>query len=99
MHGLDVLRRVLDDLAVGMPIAESLERYVGPTNQVDRDFAAYARARAEELAPNLAWERDVVPPKATAADLRQLQKTHPNNYWLQRSLGQKLVLAKQWESG
>ena len=56
-HGLDTIKQVLDDLAVGMLINESLGRYTGSMEQLDQEFAAFARDRAQGLSPNADWKR------------------------------------------
>ena len=50
-YGMPTLQRVLVDLGVGMPINESLGRYTGSIEALDKEFAAYARKHAEAMAP------------------------------------------------
>ena len=56
-YGLDILRRILVDLGVGMPINQSLERYTGSLDAFDAEFATYARGLAEQLAPEMDWNK------------------------------------------
>lgn len=53
------LRRVLTDLSVGMPIEASLTRYIGRIQQVDAEFAAFARQRADSDGESLDWTPDL----------------------------------------
>ena len=95
-YGLDVLRRVLVDLSVGMPIEESLLRYIGPPAVVDQQFAEFARQRAEALAPQLQWRRDILPERATANELAELLEQPQHNYWLMQRLAQAWIDNEQW---
>ncbi len=56
-YGLDVLKRILDDLAVGMPINESLKRYTNSLEALDAEFAQYARHKAESFAPDIDYTK------------------------------------------
>ncbi len=95
-HGLETLLRVLDDLGVGMPIAETLQRYVGPPAILDQQFEKFAKQQAESLSPQLDWDAEVVPDPATPLSIAQQLQDHPNNYWLLRQHGGNLFRARQW---
>jgi len=56
-YGIDALKKVLDDLATGLPIDAALERHLAPLDQLDEEFREYAAQMARELAPNLDWEK------------------------------------------
>ena len=56
-YGIDALKKVLDDLATGLPIDPALERHLAPLDQLDEEFREYAAQMARELAPNLDWEK------------------------------------------
>ena len=96
-YGLDLLRRVLVDLSVGMPIEESLQRYIGPPAVVDQQFADFARGQAEALAPQLQWGREMLPDTATASELAALLQQYPNNYWLMQRLAEAWIDTAQWQ--
>lgn len=55
--GLDSLKAVLRELADGVEINSVLEKHTAPLPTLERDFAAFARRRAESLAPGLDWEK------------------------------------------
>ncbi len=95
-YGLDTLKRVLVDLGVGMPINESLTRYVGSLEQFDQEFADFARQRANELAPNIDWSRDGLPERANTEQWAEWTTDHPNNYWGLRRYAQALMRAERW---
>jgi tetratricopeptide (TPR) repeat protein len=90
------LSKVLADLAVGMPIEESLQRYLGPMTSVDAQFAQYARAKAEADAPSLDWQADLVTPETTPVELAALRQQHPKNYYLLLELARAQVRDADW---
>jgi tetratricopeptide (TPR) repeat protein len=55
--GLDHLKAVLGDLGQGVEINQALERQTAPMAKLEADFAAFARRRAEQLAPGLDWTK------------------------------------------
>ncbi len=56
-YGIDALKKVLDDLATGLPIDPALERHLASLDQLDEEFREYAAQMARELAPDLDWEK------------------------------------------
>lgn len=54
-YGFDALKRILLDLGEGRAINESLAARTAPLPELERGFAAFARERAEALAPGLDW--------------------------------------------
>ncbi len=95
-YGLDILRQILVDLSVGMPIEESLQRYVGPPALVDRQFLRFARQQAEDLAPKLDWRKDALLENASGQQLESLLAEHPNNYWLMQQVARQRVAEEEW---
>ena len=97
-YGLESLRRVLRDLRDGVEINTTLARHTSELAELEREFAAYARERAEGLAPGLSWER----PEAEllvaegVAELANFEKKHPDNYWVLRTKAQRLVGEQKW---
>ncbi len=73
--GLDHLKAILRDLGEGQEINQALEKHSAPMQQLEEDFADFARQRAEQLAPGLDWEE---PPFDTfAATGRRPGRTGP----------------------
>ncbi len=54
-YGFDSLLKVLDDLAVGMNINESLPRHTAPLKQLDEELVKYATGLATEYGKNVEW--------------------------------------------
>jgi tetratricopeptide (TPR) repeat protein len=95
-YGLDMLRRVLVDLGAGMPINDSLNRYTGSLAALDKEFAEFARQRAEAMAPEADWETPELPRRATSDVLQKFVQEHPNNYPALSRLAQQLIAEKKW---
>lgn len=55
--GFASLQRVLRDLAGGEDINRAIEHHTAPMEAIEKDFAAFARERAAQLAPGLDWEK------------------------------------------
>jgi tetratricopeptide (TPR) repeat protein len=97
-YGLDKVRAILTDLRQGTEINTALTRHTAELETLEEDFAAYAKERAEALAPQLDWERpepELLLP-AGAADLAAWEKKHPDNYWLLRVQAQRLIDQQKW---
>jgi tetratricopeptide (TPR) repeat protein len=78
-HGVDVLRRILDDLAEDVPINAALDRHAGGLEQLDQQFAEFARRRAEALAPQADWAKPELPEDPTPDALEAWVRDHPNS--------------------
>jgi Tfp pilus assembly protein PilF len=96
-NGFDALKALLDDLGKGLPINEALTRRTATTlEKLDEDFAKFARARAESVAPKAAWDKPELPPNANAATLETWLQKHPRNFWGLQRLAARLVQDKKW---
>ncbi len=96
-HGIETLHRVLDDLAVGMSLNESLTRYTGSLAALDREFAEFATERANQLAPQADWAAADLPRGVDVATLRAWLQTHPRHFVAKSRLAQALVEQERWE--
>ncbi|MFN9984039.1 MAG: hypothetical protein ACK52S_00675, partial [Pirellula sp.] len=92
--GVDGLRRLLEDLSVGMKADEALARLPGSIADLDAEFLEFARNRAKSFAANADFS------KPTTEELRDLDAwmaSHPNSYWgLKRRLD-KAINEKAWK--
>ena len=94
-YGQEMINRVLTDLGVGMPIAESLTRYVGSLEKLDIEFAEFAKKQANDFGGELTFDQ---PPLTTGSDVEQIRawlKEHPNNYDATKLLAIKLLAEDQ----
>ncbi len=97
-YGADKIRAVLSDLRGAIDVNASLARHTVPLEQLEKEFAAYAKERAEQLAPGMDWEKpdpEILQPDA-AAELAAWEKKHPDNYWLLKLKAQRLIEAQDW---
>jgi hypothetical protein len=95
-YGLPALMRILLDLADDVPINQALARHTEKIEQLDADFAAYARTQAEAFAPGADWSELKLPPEADAAALAQWNKEHPRHYQGLKRQAEQLVEMKKW---
>ena len=97
-YGMKVLHRILNDLAVGMPVNQSLQRYSGSLPQLEKEFEQFARKRAQDLAPTLDWSDPELPARPSLEEVRQWLKQHPRNYQSLLVYAQLLIRDKQWQT-
>ena len=55
--GFSSLQAILRDLAKGADINEAIAKHTAPMKQVEEEFAAFAKAKAEALGPELDWKK------------------------------------------
>src|SRR5512132_2236276 len=55
--GFDSLKKILRDLGEGIEINKAIESHTAPMDELEEDFAEFARSRAESLAPGLDFEK------------------------------------------
>ena len=93
--GIESLRQILRDLAAGTDINVAIAKRTAPMEKIEKDFAAFAKKRAESLAPGLNWETpDPEDPPRTDADWA---KFHPKNFYRLSRDSKKLVAARKWK--
>ncbi|MBI5767549.1 MAG: tetratricopeptide repeat protein [Verrucomicrobia bacterium] len=105
-HGIDKLRAVLRDLATGTPINAALEKNVAPMDKLEKEFAAYAKKQADELAPGMDWTKpegvltlsgDANPLQAEINKIEEKSaKASDNNYWSLAQQARKQVEEQKW---
>ena len=94
-YGMEALRQILRDLAAGTDINAAIAKRTAPMEKIEKEFAAFARKRAESLAPGLNWEAlDPEDPPRTDADWA---KFHPKNFYRLSRDAKKLVAARKWK--
>ena len=93
-YGIDVMRRLLEDLAIGMPASEALKRAPGSLELLDIEFRDYAMALAAKYGAGVDFER--ADPK-DKVEVEVWLTEHPDSYWGLRGKCQALISAKKWE--
>jgi tetratricopeptide (TPR) repeat protein len=95
--GTPALSSLLDDLGAGMSINEGLPRRTKRSlDQIDREFARFARERAGEVAPGATWEEPDLPADADSAALTAWLEKHPRSFPGWRRLGAQVVFEEKW---
>ena len=54
--GLETLKKILLDLRDGQEVNKAIAARTVPLPELEKQFAAYARSRADALAPGLTWK-------------------------------------------
>lgn len=98
-YGHKALRAILLELAAGEEINAAVTKHTAPLSNIEREFEAFARKRAEELAPEVDWQQ----PEAGQLDpadpvaLDEWLDEHPNNFWALTIKAKKLLADRRWE--
>ena len=96
-HGMDALRKVLDDLAGGASINGVLESHVGPLDGFNQGFVEFAEKKARAFSPDVDWDAADPPLEADAGTLAAWNQEHPNSVAGLLLWAQRLGDAGQWE--
>lgn len=98
--GEQALHDVLEDLAVGMSINESLERRTEPLAALEEHFTRYARALAESYGKNVDWSEpdltDVLASPTPEQSIAEWTSANPSNYRGLMACAQFLMKNEQW---
>lgn len=93
-YGIAGMRRLLEDLAIGMPASEALKRAPGTLELLDFEFRDYAMARAAKYGEGVDFDRANSENKV---DVETWLVEHPESYWALRGQCQVMVKAKKWD--
>jgi tetratricopeptide (TPR) repeat protein len=92
--GLDALKKILGDLHDGVEINQAIAAHTASLPELEKQFAAFARDRADKLAPGADLAK---PPENQSESERAAWKAeHPNNYYVRLQDGTELMRAKDW---
>lgn len=97
-YGPVAIERILLDLADDVPINQCLARHTEQIDQLDADFAAYARAKATAYAPGADWSELALPADAEPEALAAWNREHPLHFQGLRREAERLVAAKKWDA-
>jgi tetratricopeptide (TPR) repeat protein len=98
--GFTSLKAILADLAKGEEINSSIAGHAAPLNQLDPQFEAFVRKRAEELARDVDWEQPAAGQQVDPADHQAVAdwlNNHPNSFWALRLQANNLLTDRRWE--
>ncbi|MFM1767960.1 MAG: hypothetical protein RJA22_489 [Verrucomicrobiota bacterium] len=91
--GLDPLRRILRDLGQGAEINAAMTRHTAPLDTLEKEFARFARQKAEQLAPGL----DFTPPaRGGGPDVADPIPAESRNYYTLTREAQRLLEARDY---
>jgi tetratricopeptide (TPR) repeat protein len=93
-YGFAALKQILTDLGAGQEINKSIAAHTTPLPDLEKQFAAFAGARARALAPLEDIEKP--PDSDNGAENLVWEKLHPNNYYLRIRKAEDLMKAKKW---
>jgi len=97
--GYETLRAILTDLGNGEEINNAISKRAAPIEEIEKDFDAFARKRAEDLAPEVGWEQpesgqvDFADPESLAGWLAE----HPNSFWALSLYANRLLADRKFE--
>ena len=92
--GLEALKSILRDLREGQEINQAIAKCTLPLAELEKQFTAFVRARAENLAPGA--DLDEPPTEDTEAEKLAWEKLHPNNYYVRLRKARELMESKHW---
>jgi tetratricopeptide (TPR) repeat protein len=78
-HGLDTLKGILRDLGDGKEVNQAIAERTSPLPDLEKKFAAFARAQAENLAPGADLEKP--PADAPGVEAAAWKLAHPADYY------------------
>jgi tetratricopeptide (TPR) repeat protein len=87
--GMESLKGILLDLGKGVAINDAIAEHTVPIDEIEDDFAEYARDRAKKLGPDLDWKKPD-PAKLLKADADWLADNSSNFYVLMREAAKAL---------
>lgn len=98
-YGLDTLRRILRDLADGLPINAALERHTKGLEQLEAEFAESVRQQAQQLAPEVDFTQPDVPALLTSDGdaLAEFLAEHPRNFAALSARADVLIQQQRWD--
>ncbi|HEX5176294.1 MAG TPA: tetratricopeptide repeat protein, partial [Chthoniobacteraceae bacterium] len=96
--GLPKMKSLLSDLAQGTDINAALAKAFAPIEKLDADFAAHARALANQTGPKLDWSKPEPAQLASEKAIDGFLAQHPNNFIALTQQAGQLIKARQWEA-
>lgn len=92
--GAEALKKILRDLGEGVNINPAIARHTAPMDQLEKDFTAFARKRAESMAPELEFAKLDLKEALTLGP--EIFSRHPKNFWVLTQQARKAVSDQDW---
>ena len=98
-YGYESLKAILADLADGKDINQAISEHAAPLDKIEKEFEAFAKKCAEDLAPDADWEQPEEGQllAADANSLAEWLKEHPNNIPVLTLYAESLMANGKWE--
>ncbi len=98
-YGYDSLKAILADLANGRNINEAISEHAEPLEKIEKEFEAFAKKRAEDLAPDADWEQpeDIQTVATDTNSLAEWLQKNPNNIPALTLYAANLIAQGNWE--
>lgn len=94
--GLEALKAILRDLRDGEDINRAIADRTMAMANIEREFAAYAKARAEALGAGLDWAKPDEQSMADPVAFANWAKANPGNYWAILWEARERAARKEW---
>jgi len=96
--GAETLKGLLNDLGEGLTINVALPlRAKMSLDQLDEEFAKFAREKTKAVGQSLTWEEIDLPPDADSSKILAWLEKNPKSFSGLRRLGAKLTAEQKWE--
>jgi tetratricopeptide (TPR) repeat protein len=98
-YGLDALKAILKDLGQGREINQTIAQHTAPMEEIESDFASFARQRAQALGAQADWDEpnmEEVDPTDTESLARWVTE-HPNSFKALAWQARQLMTEENWE--
>lgn len=92
--GIDALKKILVELGTGTEINAAISKHTEPMESLEKDFTAFAKERAEKLAPELNFKK---PALEGLAKLELELGAESKNYHTLLQLAREALRKKEWE--
>jgi tetratricopeptide (TPR) repeat protein len=97
-YGLESIKAILADLAKGQEINAAISKHAAPIKEIEEQFETFARKRAEDLAPEVDFEKpdkDQFDP-VDYVMLLEWVEDNPNNFWALTLYAKALLANRKW---
>ncbi|HZV34926.1 MAG TPA: tetratricopeptide repeat protein [Verrucomicrobiae bacterium] len=93
-YGFDALKAILQELRDGKEINEAITAHTAALGDITKQFAKFARVKAENLAPGV--DVETPPPHKSETETAAWEESHPKNYFVRMDKAHKLMEEKKW---
>lgn len=93
-YGFETLKQILSDLRDGDEVNTSIAKRTAPLPEVEKQFAAYVREQAEQLAPGV--DLAAPPTHVPELEMKTWELAHPKNFRVRLRKAVELMEARKW---